>query len=113
MTLNEYQKAASRTSGHLTAHGHIENGVMGLCGESGECIDIVKKATFQGHPVDREKLIDELSDVLWYAAELATGLEVDLDDVAQHNIDKLTARYPDGFSSEKSIYRKEYKNDGR
>ena len=74
MTLNEYQKAANRTSGQLTNHGHIENGVMGLCGESGECIDLVKKATFQGHPLDREKLIDELGDVLWYAAELATGL---------------------------------------
>lgn len=110
MTLNEYQKAASRTSSQLTAHAHIENGVMGLCGESGECIDIVKKATFQGHPLDHEKLIDELSDVLWYAAELATGLGVALDDVAQHNIDKLTARYPDGFSSEKSIHRKEYEN---
>ena len=111
MTLNEYQILAHRTTNHeLTNQGLIENGVMGLCGESGECIDIVKKSLFQGHPLDREKLIDELSDVLWYAAELATGLEVALSDVAQHNIDKLTARYPDGFSSEKSIHRKEYEN---
>lgn len=111
MTLNEYQILAHRTTNHeLTNQGLIENGVMGLCGESGECIDIVKKSLFQGHTLDREKLIDELSDVLWYAAELATGLEVALNDVAQHNIDKLTARYPDGFSSEKSIHRKEYEN---
>lgn len=112
MTLNDYQQLASRTSNpDLTNRGGlIENGVMGLCGEAGECIDIVKKAMFQGHALDREKLIDELGDTLWYAAQLATGLGVTLEYVAQHNVDKLLARYPDGFDSEKSIHRKEYEN---
>lgn len=111
MTLNEYQVLAYRTTNHeLTNQGLIENGVMGLCGESGECIDLVKKSLFQGHALDREKLIDELGDVLWYVAQLATGLGVTLEYVAQHNVDKLLARYPDGFDSEKSIHRKEYEN---
>ena len=111
MTGNEYQKLATRTSTpDLTKQGLVENGVMGLCGEAGECIDIVKKAMFQGHALDREKLIDELGDVLWYAAQLATGLDVGLDVVAQYNINKLKERYPDGFDSEKSIHRKEYEN---
>lgn len=112
MTLNEYQHLAYRTSSAgLSKRGHIENGVMGLCGEAGECIDIVKKTMFQGHELDREKLIDELGDVLWYAAELATGLGIPLNDVAQHNVDKLKARYPDGFDSAKSVHRKEYEQD--
>ena len=111
MTLDRYQVLAYRTINHnLNNRSLIENGVMGLCGEAGECIDLVKKATFQGHDLDHEKLIDELGDVLWYAAQLATGLDVPLSEVAQHNIDKLKARYPDGFDSEKSIHRKEYEN---
>lgn len=102
---------AYRTTNHeLTNQGLIENGVMGLCGEAGECIDLVKKSLFQGHDLDREKLIDELGDVLWYAAQLATGLDVGLDVVAQYNVNKLKERYPDGFDSEKSIHRKEYEN---
>lgn len=111
MTLNEYQTLAYRTSNHdLTNQGLVENGVMGLCGEAGECIDLVKKAMFQGHKLDREKLIDELGDVLWYAAQLATGLDIPLGEVALRNINKLKERYPDGFDSAKSIHRKEYEN---
>ena len=111
MTLNEYQVLAYRTTNHeLTNQGLIENGVIGLCGEAGECIDILKKTEFQGHDFDPMKMIDELGDVLWYAAELATGLGVTLEYVAQHNVDKLLARYPDGFDSERSVHRKEYEN---
>ena len=111
MTLNEYQELALRTANpELTDMGKIQNGVMGLCGESGECVDIVKKTLFQGLDLDREGLVDELSDVLWYAAQLASGLGVGLDEVAQHNVDKLRKRYPDGFSAEKSIHREEYAN---
>ena len=114
MTLNEYQQLASRTSNpDLTNRGLIENGVMGLCGEAGECIDIVKKAMFQGHVFDREKLVDELGDTLWYAAQLATGLGVTLEYVAQHNVDKLMKRYPDGFDSERSVHRPEYEGGAK
>lgn len=108
MTLNEYQKAAERTSGNLTSWDKVRNGCYGLNGEAGECIDILKKTEFQGHDFDPMKMVDELGDVLWYVAQLATGLGVTLEYVAQHNVDKLLARYPDGFDSEKSIHRKEY-----
>ncbi len=114
MTLNDYQKLASRTSNpDLTNRGLIENGVMGLCGEAGECIDILKKVEFQGHTFDPNKLLDELGDVLWYVAQTATGLGVTLEAVAQHNVDKLMKRYPDGFDSERSVHRPEYEGGAK
>lgn len=70
--------------------------------------DILKKVEFQGHTFDPNRLIDELGDVLWYVAQTATGLGVPLADVAQHNIDKLRGRYPDGFDPERSVHRPEY-----
>lgn len=103
MTFDEYQTNAQRTI--PAGHDRILNGVMGLNGEAGECIDIMKKAMFQGHELDREKLIYEGGDCLWYLAELATGLGVSLGDIAQHNVDNLKKRYPDGFSAERSINR--------
>jgi NTP pyrophosphatase (non-canonical NTP hydrolase) len=78
---------------------------MGLCGESGEVIDIVKKHLAQGHALDREKIIKELGDVAWYMAEIATVLDVELEDVLVQNIEKLKKRYPEGFSTEKSVNR--------
>ena len=108
MTLNEYQNLAQRTA-QITKTGKdkIINGCMGLNGEAGECIDILKKHMFQGHDLDALKLIDECSDVLWYVAELATGLGVSLDTVARHNIEKLRKRYPEGFDPDRSIHREE------
>ena len=110
MTLNDYQKAAERTSGNLTSYQKIQNGCYGMNGEAGECIDILKKHEFQGHALDPANLVDELGDVLWYIAQTATGLGVTLEYVAQNNVDKLKERYPDGFDADKSIHRKEYAN---
>jgi len=105
MDFNEYQKLAQRTSSTITASDKLENGLMGLNGESGEAIDVLKKYLFQGHELDRTKLKEELSDILWYMAETATGLNLELESVARYNIEKLKTRYPDGFDTEKSINR--------
>ena len=106
MTINEYQKLAMTTlNKELSKKDILINGVMGLCGESGEAIDIVKKHLAQGHELDREHLIKELGDIAWYIAETATALDVELEDVLAQNIEKLKKRYPDGFSTEKSIHR--------
>lgn len=108
MTVNEYQKLAMVTlNPALSKKDILINGVMGLCGESGEAIDIVKKHLAQGHPLDRERLIKELGDVAWYLAETAWALDVSLETVMQQNIDKLRARYPEGFDTEKSMHRAE------
>jgi NTP pyrophosphatase (non-canonical NTP hydrolase) len=108
MTINEYQKLAMTTlNPALGERDVLINGVMGLCGESGEAIDIVKKHLAQGHELDREKLIGELGDIAWYLAEVATVLGVDLETVLTRNIDKLKARYPEGFDSTRSVNRNE------
>ena len=104
MTINEYQRLAMRTlNPKLSRKDVLINGVMGLCGEAGEAIDIVKKHLAQGHDLDREALIRELGDVAWYLAETAYALDVPLEDVLQRNIDKLKARYPQGFAPEESL----------
>lgn len=101
MTGNEYQRLAARTTNPaLKPRDTLINGVMGLCGEAGEAIDIVKKHVAQGHELDREALIKELGDVAWYLAETATALGVDLDEILERNIEKLRKRYPEGFSAE-------------
>lgn len=108
MTINEYQKLAMVTlNPELDKKDVLINGVMGLCGESGEAIDIVKKHLAQGHELDKEKLAKELGDVAWYLAETATAIGYDLEDIFQMNIDKLKKRYPKGFSVEKSVNRNE------
>lgn len=103
MTANEYQKAALRTlNPALDKKDVLINGVMGLCGESGEAIDIVKKWLAQGHTLRRDQLIDELGDIAWYLAEAAFALDVTLDEVLAGNLEKLRRRYPEGFDSDRS-----------
>lgn len=106
MTINEYQQRAMATlNPNLKDRDVLINSVMGLCGESGEAIDIVKKWLAQGHPLDKAHLTSELGDVAWYLAEAATALGLDLEDILQANLDKLERRYPEGFSTEKSVSR--------
>lgn len=106
MNADAYQKEAmSLLNPALTEKDVLMNALMGLCGESGEAIDLMKKHLYQGHALDRDKLIKELGDVAWYLAEAATGLGVSLSEIMQGNLDKLHARYPEGFSTERSQHR--------
>lgn len=106
MKINEYQKLAMTTlNPKLDDKEILINGVMGLCGESGEAIDIVKKHLAQGHELDKEHLANELGDIAWYLAETATAIGYDLEDILQMNIDKLKKRYPNGFTTNDSINR--------
>ncbi len=112
MTANDYQRAAMRTASGMNydqvgGNGLLLNGVMGLNGEAGECIDIMKKHVFQGHELDREHLIEELGDVAWYLAVSCEAVGVTLGEVMQRNVDKLKKRYPDGFDKSRSIKREE------
>ena len=108
MTINEYQKLAMMTlNPELSKQEILLNGVMGLCGESGEAIDLVKKHLFQGHGLDREKLAKELGDIAWYLAETATALDIPLETILEANIEKLKKRYPEGFDARRSVNRKD------
>lgn len=109
MTINEYQQLALRTESHTNSDlDRILQGVMGLAGESGECVDLVKKHIFQGHSLDLEHLMKELGDVAWYLAITADSISYTLEEVLETNIKKLESRYPDGkFEAGKSIYRKD------
>ena len=103
-----YQLAALRTAGPLTTQrDQLICGALGLTGEAGETADLVKKHLFQGHELDRAKVIKELGDVLWYLVLLANAVDSSLDEVAAANLAKLRARYPDGFDPERSINRPE------
>ena len=107
MDVNEYQKLALKTlNPSLSKKDILINGVMGLCGESGEAIDIVKKHLAQGHDLDKEHLIEELGDIAWYLAETSYALDISLEEVLKLNIEKLQKRYPEGFDKQKSIDRK-------
>lgn len=106
MDFKEYQELAQRTANTKTNKDKVENGILGLNGEAGELIDMLKKYKFQGHDLEIPRLIDELSDILWYCAELATGLQISLEKVAEYNIDKLRKRFPNGcFDVERSVNR--------
>ena len=106
--LDDYQAATRRTAGTFrTSETALTCWSLGLCGESGEFADVVKKWIFHGHDLPPNKLADELGDVLWYVAAAADALGYPLSVIAERNIAKLRARYPDGFSSERSINRQE------
>lgn len=110
MTLDEYQAEALRTAapgcaGHVTRAFNLTVRALGLCGESGEFADLIKKHVGHGHDLDQAAARKELGDVLWYVATLADSLGCSLDAIAQQNVAKLRARYPDGFSVEASKHR--------
>ena len=111
MTINEYQTAALRTAQteELTHIELVMNAALGLCGESGEVADLVKKHRFQGHDIDLDHIAKELGDVAWYLAVGAYAIGLDLESIFRMNKEKLEARYPDGFSADRSLHRD--KND--
>ena len=107
MHMNEYQKAAARTiNKDLYREQQTYHALHGMVGEIGEFHSLYQKS-YQGHVIDMAHLKKELGDLLWFIAEYCTAMDWTLEEVAQMNIDKLKARYPEGFSEDKSLNRKE------
>ncbi len=107
LSMDNYQQLAGRTAGAGKDGEHRKIiAALGLAGEAGEFANLIKKQTAHGHEIGSEALADELGDVLWYLAEAATACGLSLGEIAQKNVDKLSARYPEGFSQEASINRK-------
>ena len=132
MTINEYQKLALRTQDPIKPYRNPEavtmafvklgaitdpennlsavrllEGLMGLNGEAGEAMDILKKFLFQGHKLDREHVALELGDICWYLALAADAIGYDLESILNLNLEKIKKRYPDGFKFDRSIKRRE------
>ena len=108
MNLNEYQTAARRTLNvDWPKKDQIANAALGLTGEAGEVGDYLKKVLYHGHPLDLDRLADELGDNLWYIAAICSLYGLDLDLIAELNISKLQARYPNGFTQADSIARRD------
>jgi NTP pyrophosphatase (non-canonical NTP hydrolase) len=106
MDADEYQRLALRTEAPgRPRRERLLNAALGLCGEAGEFADSLKKHEFHAHALDEAELRKELGDVLWYVALACDALGLQLGNVMEANIEKLRRRYPEGFSSERSIDR--------
>lgn len=110
MTPNEYQQLASSTESRVLVslddkHSRLIHAAIGMCTESGEFIDALKKHIFYGKPLDYVNLEEELGDLMWYVAIAANALDADLGEIMDRNIQKLKTRYPNKFTSEDAINR--------
>lgn len=106
MSASEYQrKALEFERASLNEDDRLLEGLMGLCGETGEAMDILKKAAFQGHDLDIPRLALELGDVMWYLSLAADAIGYTLNDIFRLNLEKLSKRYPNGFNEQDSINR--------
>ena len=104
MNIEQYQQECLRTANFTGAETEIVcNMVMGVAGEAGEIVDYLKKVSFHGHHFEKDELIEEMGDLLWYVAVLTNYFNIDLEDVMKRNIIKLKERYPNGFDKQKSI----------
>jgi NTP pyrophosphatase (non-canonical NTP hydrolase) len=103
MDADLYQRAAARS---LPAEGEPGRSLavlgLGLAGEAGEVVELIKKHIGHGHAIDLEKIDKELGDVLWYVAALCEVLGIDMGDVMFNNNVKLRRRYPEGFDPARS-----------
>lgn len=109
MKLNEYQGLAARTINpdfikNNDIRGMQYHALHGIVGEIGELHSIYQKC-YQGHKFDENHAKKELGDSLWFIAEYCTAMGWNLDDIATMNIDKLRARFPEGFEVDKSLHR--------
>lgn len=82
--------------------GDLLNGCLGLTGETGEFCDMVKKFIFHEKEMDFEHLKKELGDVMWYVAMICHAMHWNLDEILAMNVEKLKARYPEGFDVERA-----------
>lgn len=108
LTFDSYQNEANSTANEkLNEHDALMEASLGLAGEAGELVDLIKKQTFHGRELDVKAVEKELGDVMWYAARLARLYGLKLSDVVKQNITKLRARYPKGYSTSDSLVRRD------
>ena len=105
LTIRDYYKAAKRTINPKLDYNDVRNhALFELCSETGEVLDLYQKQ-LQGHEISKERVMDEMGDVFWGLMELCFSEKIDPQEVLEYNIHKLMTRYPDGFSTERSVHR--------
>lgn len=108
MGMNDYQRLTRRTvPSDMSQEDLLEMGIMGACGEAGEMIEVLKKARFQGRELDRDRVLNELGDLLWYLPRICDALGVTMSEVAKANLKKLQRRYPNGWNAEDGIAKRD------
>ena len=106
MTFEEYQLEMKRTASQFEINNeNLCLGAMGIAGEAGEVADYIKKVVFHSHELSKEKLAEELGDVMWYITYLSQVIGYNLSDIAEINMNKLRKRYPEGWDEKRSINR--------
>lgn len=106
MNFEEYQEEMKRTASQFKiTNENLCLGAMGIAGEAGEVADYIKKVVFHSHELSKEKLAEELGDVMWYLAYLSEVIGYSLGEIADMNSKKLRKRYPDGWDEKRSINR--------
>lgn len=110
-SLNAYQTIAMSTKLELSSkQADIDFSALEIASEAGEVVNIVYKCIYQGHDLDKEHMVEELGDLLWGIASMASAIGVTMTDVASANINKLAKRYKSGkFSTTDSIARVDHK----
>jgi NTP pyrophosphatase (non-canonical NTP hydrolase) len=105
MNTDDYQDAVQRTCVTTDREDTIKLALIGLQDELGEIAGPCKKHLWHGHDIDLSHVQEEIGDLMWYLATLCNALHISLSDTLIQNVAKLAARYPDGFSSDRSIHR--------
>lgn len=98
--LNTYQELADRTAKHQDFNFDLTHAGLALPEEAGEFAGAVKKYLIYGKEMDKDNMLEELGDILWYVALAATTLGVTIEEIATLNIEKLQKRYPEKYSDE-------------
>lgn len=95
-----YDREAMRTRGDLNFEDMMTCGALGLAGETGEVVEIIKKYKFHNQRIDAVDLLEELGDVLLYLTLISNAYGISIFSIMQNNISKLRLRYPHGFNYE-------------
>lgn len=104
MTFDEYQQAALRTlNPSLDGRDRLLDASAGLAEEAAEVLGLVRKKTFQSREVERDRLVEELGDVLWCLSVTADSLGIRLSEIAVRNQEKLAKRHPSGFKAPATV----------
>ena len=105
MQTDDYQDTIQRTCTIVDREDLLKLALIGLQDELGEIAGPLKKHLWHGHELDLAHVQEEIGDLMWYLATLCNALALSLSETLIRNVEKVARRYPDGFSSARSIHR--------